>query len=1208
MYETYTDLLIHIRVADPNTMIYPVEASINYDHDGHFVGETAPFDEETQVKLSTLSSDFTKYGEEIFYALFNGSIRRAYDKARAKAEADTGGRLRIRLWIDNWAAELHAYTWEYLSDTLRETPVFMATTANMPFSRYFGLEKAVPPPVTERPIHMLFAISNPQDLARFGLAELDVVQEIESLRTALNTLRSNAQLQITLLPGRTGIPSDTQNLRAKLENEGYQIQDGPTTLDSIIRLLNQETPYHILHFLGHGSYRRRRQQGTGAAILVLEDEMGNAQLVRDEALVTRLSAVNALPRLVFLSACESAKRSAHDENPFVGLAPKLIKAGVPSVVAMQDLVPITTARELTSDFYRFLLEHGIVDKAMNQARLSLFESESADWAIPVLFMRLREGQLFAADAIRAALRALANAEVFNPLPSESDYLPLEVLHLANNIQDLDVQTLDKERIPSRDCLETVEEIFSASRADPPRTHAGPTRLVALSGGAGMGKSIQIRRIGKQVAQQSLDTATQHLVLPVYIDLQQKMEFSGGRATFEGLIFKFLQHFWEDLTPQTLHQHLQADSGLTFRLLVDGSDALPANARRKAWNTLNKFISTYPHHEYLITYNATYSDIKQLSFTDLLILEPLTEQKIKQYLMAKPVDPVKRKLYVALEKATLFDLAGAPWALIKMFQQAKQGMYATSRAQVLEGLVEDTIAVIASDPSMRTRAAQTLYELAWRMQSTFQNHLSIEDLFNVMDQVRRKRTYDLEDFQHDLMQHELLESVGGESIRFTRPPLQAYCCARAILTHPERDQILDNITATLGRRTRLQWWKYTLLLLSGLMKKPETLIRKILYGVTLSEGEQLLFAARCIQECGKQKIDDKLLNYVAHALLYRLDSSREPRISRRVSIIEALSQLEHPAAIPRLVEISNQKIRQDGQKYEYSSVRLAAVKTLQHITSPPYKDVAALDAQLAIVLNYWHQGAIEALVPYLLTGRPQYEGLQAIAAFALGTLQTKRAIDIIAKAFLSPNFTSEAYWNVSTALTLLDPGTVTRRVILPLLSTKAREEQGVAPKTWEQREKWYEYLIYLIGRIRTLNETARAFLYTCLNDPYDVGYKALAIQSLGWLYDRDCKHIFENIVLTEYFSTPSCPYTKTLFERFDHARLAEAEYTTRIPTWSSFSESQRAYLQGKSLQALYYVGDEETLDRLQDRPADWGPELEHDYYWMSENILSRLGEM
>ncbi|MEO8452044.1 MAG: CHAT domain-containing protein, partial [Gemmatimonadota bacterium] len=97
-------------------------------------------------------------------------------------------------------------------------------------------------------------------------------------------------------------------------------------------------------------------------------------------------------RLVFLESCETAKRSSNDA--FGGLGPSLVKAGVAAVVAMQDLVEVQTARPFAATFYRQLLRHGQVDLACNEARDAVITQKLRGADVPVLFMRLRSGELF----------------------------------------------------------------------------------------------------------------------------------------------------------------------------------------------------------------------------------------------------------------------------------------------------------------------------------------------------------------------------------------------------------------------------------------------------------------------------------------------------------------------------------------------------------------------------------------------------------------------------------------------------------------------------------------------------------------------------------------------------------------------------------------------------------------------------------------------
>jgi WD40 repeat protein len=385
MAEAYTDLLLRIFPYDERAQSYPVEAEL--DDGSRFTGGQLKLDRQT---LLTQQLDAEAYGKTLFDALFAGDIRRAYDKATGAAEAKTGGRLRLRLWVDNEAVELHAVPWERIYHLHKGRAVPLGASALTPLSRYTSLEVREPPPVADTPIRMLVAISNPLNLPG-GLAPANVDVEIDNLRRSLSELKKQGKIDVTLLPGRTGLSS---TIRAKLEAEGYVIVEGVTNLFNIAPHLAK---CHVFHFIGHGAFRRRSEHGEGMAALYLEKGDGAWQAVKDEEIVSMLTALGTLPHLVFLVACESAKRDDNAESPFVGLGPKLVQAGVPAVVAMQEQVPVEMARLLSGEFYARLAEHGEVDRALNQARLQVFDSKRTEWAIPVLFMRIRKGRLFGAD-------------------------------------------------------------------------------------------------------------------------------------------------------------------------------------------------------------------------------------------------------------------------------------------------------------------------------------------------------------------------------------------------------------------------------------------------------------------------------------------------------------------------------------------------------------------------------------------------------------------------------------------------------------------------------------------------------------------------------------------------------------------------------------------------------------------------------------------
>ncbi len=371
--ESYPELEIHI-LALQTQEVYNVEAQINH---GKTFNDTFDLGK-IKNKLAIEENNAEQYGTTLADTLFHGNIRSAYDQAIAQSD----GRVRVRLRIANAVSELHALIWERLHTEI--SPLTIA--AQSPFSRYISLETSMPDPITTQPIRILFAIANPENLTRYNLSPVDIETEVNNMLDVLAAHPLADRLQITLMPGRTSLRGD---LRMAWELEGGQILDDlPTSLDNLIQELSRGEGYHILHYLGHGTLQR------GHAGLLMEDARGQTRPIKDQLIASRLSAVDPLPHLIFLATCDSAKRVPGNPNPFVGLAPRLIQVGIPAIVAMQDKIAIPTARKLTRHFYDQLLDHGIVDKALNQARSFIYESNSTAWSIPVLFMQLKDGVLF----------------------------------------------------------------------------------------------------------------------------------------------------------------------------------------------------------------------------------------------------------------------------------------------------------------------------------------------------------------------------------------------------------------------------------------------------------------------------------------------------------------------------------------------------------------------------------------------------------------------------------------------------------------------------------------------------------------------------------------------------------------------------------------------------------------------------------------------
>ncbi len=346
--KTFADLEIRIRKREEAG--YPVEMRLNNGQ----VFETGFV--AADVAQWSSGGDLAADGRRLYTKLLADSMLRAnWAEARGQSR-----RRRLRWWIDDTATELHAVPWELMQDGL----VMLAADADTPFSRFLPVNLPWSGPVEERPIRVLVGISNPHDLENFNLPPVDVALERATLQAAFDTVGSS-QLQAEFL-------------------------DSPVTLERLEKRL-RDGQHHVLHFLGHGRYDDKRRQ----AMLYLQDAHGNARPARDVELAGMLARQGAQPQLVFLAACQSATRSTADA--FVGLGPTLVTIGAPAVVAMQESVSVVSARTFSAAFYERLLKHGLVDLAANEARGTLLTAGRPDAAVPVLFMRLRDGRLWSGE-------------------------------------------------------------------------------------------------------------------------------------------------------------------------------------------------------------------------------------------------------------------------------------------------------------------------------------------------------------------------------------------------------------------------------------------------------------------------------------------------------------------------------------------------------------------------------------------------------------------------------------------------------------------------------------------------------------------------------------------------------------------------------------------------------------------------------------------
>ncbi len=296
--------------------------------------------------------DVQRFGQALFEAMLEGDLRSLYYESKREAMRQGQG-LRVRLHIR--VPELAALPWEYLYDP--RVPDYLGLSRGTPLVRYLDLAHPIEPLAVAPPLQILAMIASPSDQEA-----LNTTRERERMRIALEPLEQRGLVQLTWLEGQTW-----RDLQRAMRGG----------------------PWHIFHFIGHGAYDRRVDEGA----LALAEDDGQTYLMHATPL-GRLLANHGTLRLAILNACEGAKGGQRDL--FSSTAATLAQRGIPAVLAMQYEISDRAAIELTSAFYEALADGMPVDAALAEARtaISLRVNNSLEWGTPVLFLRAQDGALF----------------------------------------------------------------------------------------------------------------------------------------------------------------------------------------------------------------------------------------------------------------------------------------------------------------------------------------------------------------------------------------------------------------------------------------------------------------------------------------------------------------------------------------------------------------------------------------------------------------------------------------------------------------------------------------------------------------------------------------------------------------------------------------------------------------------------------------------
>ena len=316
--------------------------------------------------MSDTEAALQDVGRRLFESAFTGSIATAYRTSKAvSSERGTSVQIALRLT----APGLAALPWEALYDA--ETQTYLCLKE--PLVRNVPAPHAPTALAVASPLRVLAMVSSPR-----GLPALDVDGERERLESALKPQLDAGRVELHWLEEVTW--------------EGVHST-----------LLERE--WHVLHFIGHGTYDVETDEG----VLAFVGRDGRADYVTATSLADLLDEAEPTPRLVVLNSCQSAAGGTTDL--FSGTAAALAHSGIRAVAAMQFSISDIAAVAFARGFYTALAYGRGIDEAVRSGRIGILGivRGTLEWVTPVLYLRGDEARLFDVVPTRGEVQDVASA-------------------------------------------------------------------------------------------------------------------------------------------------------------------------------------------------------------------------------------------------------------------------------------------------------------------------------------------------------------------------------------------------------------------------------------------------------------------------------------------------------------------------------------------------------------------------------------------------------------------------------------------------------------------------------------------------------------------------------------------------------------------------------------------------------------------------------
>ncbi len=294
-------------------------------------------------------------GQILFRALTaDGEAAIALASLRDRATI-AGLPFQIGMHFPREAVALAALPWELLWDPTDPNPLLLSRGPTGSLTRHLNIAQPTPPPRHDGAPLRILAIAPQANLP----ADMHATERAARM----------AAWQPLIARGAVEVLPDVS----------------PATRVAVSDALRHNAPIDVLHFIGHGRF------DAGKGYLGLDKTNGQIDPTPIDELAGAFA--SARVQLAVLTACQGAMVGATPTAAGLlsGVAPTLIHAGVPLVVAMQFTVRQAAANRATGVIYERLAAGDSLQAAVAAARLDLRTTERgtdyAAWYVPTLFMR-----------------------------------------------------------------------------------------------------------------------------------------------------------------------------------------------------------------------------------------------------------------------------------------------------------------------------------------------------------------------------------------------------------------------------------------------------------------------------------------------------------------------------------------------------------------------------------------------------------------------------------------------------------------------------------------------------------------------------------------------------------------------------------------------------------------------------------------------------